>query len=99
MHIQQTPLFHSALQEKGHDFRRALQKSPHQNIAELPGVAFVDIFGEEAGAIVERGPVGRGADHRADLSALAEPVRLAVLCMLRDGPEDCACKLNDKLGV
>src|SRR5271165_1149520 len=43
---------------------------PHEHVPELPGVALVDVLGEEAGAFLERGPVGVNADHRAEIGRL-----------------------------
>src|SRR5258708_37275067 len=49
---------------------RSLAGSPHQHVAELPGILGVDVFREQAGAIVQRGPVGVVTLYRAQIRHL-----------------------------
>ena len=52
------------------DGRRAFARSPHQNIAELPGIAAVDVLGKQPRPVVERRPVGIKALHRTEIRPL-----------------------------
>ncbi|OBQ31611.1 MAG: hypothetical protein AN485_23600, partial [Anabaena sp. MDT14b] len=44
--------------------------SAHEDVAELPGIGRVDVLGEQAGAILERVPVGVIALHRPKIRQL-----------------------------
>src|SRR3990170_6225709 len=46
------------------------ERSGHQHVLELPGVAVVDLLREQLVAPAERRPVGVGADHRAEIGTL-----------------------------
>src|SRR5258708_12106222 len=44
--------------------------SPHQHVAELPGVCRIDVFRKQPGPARQRRPVGVGSDHRAEVGPL-----------------------------
>src|SRR5688500_12742772 len=45
-------------------------RSAHEHVAELPGIALVDVLREEAGAALERRPIGVEALDRTEIGRL-----------------------------